>query len=314
MSNQIEENFVFSVCIITFMLGLMVNTFILAVNVSCWLRQRRIKASGQIQCSLAISRLCFQFLFLYEILIISFQHILVLDVNFFLTGFCMLLVFYSNLWFAALLSAIYFLKIANYSHDVFLYLKRMLSQKMLYFICAAVLIASCNSSLDLWIVSTELDISNSTIMLYLQRIQCKSRKLSMYYLTYTLGNCGPFIINSISLFLLLSSLCRHLKQMKSRDTGFTRHLDSYYVAINSIAAAFVFQGLQFGTNIAYMFCIYSTEGMWIQMLLYVLPSLHSCFLIYITTNLRQQFYSILQRGANCFLRRRDADPNLVTIT
>ncbi|KAM8953298.1 taste receptor type 2 member 4-like [Pelodytes ibericus] len=285
-----------------------VNAFIVAVNLMDRLRGRQIKACDKILCSLAISRMGFQSFSFFKIYIVmsipsaSWSSMISAVIT-----FCEFAFSYTSLWFVALLSVVYLVKIANYKHSLFLILKTMVLKRLTLSILATAMISlfkSCIISLSLYYVANV----NSTSHDYPTNNTCHHERLDIYFSVDILGNCLPLIICGASSVLILTSLCLHMKQMRN---GFTAsHLDSYYVAIQSVAVCFIISCLHIGTNIAFIFCFNSINYFWMQILLNFFPTLHSSYLVYVTPNLRQQFTHLIQRRANCRISRGEVGTEL----
>ncbi|KAM8953299.1 taste receptor type 2 member 4-like [Pelodytes ibericus] len=303
---------VLTVTVITFIEGFLANGFIVAVYSTDRLGGREMKASDNILLSLSISRMCYQCLSLLRTFSFAFlPPSPALEVTIVTSTFLEIVFFYTSLWFVTLLSILYFLKIANYSHAFFLRLKTMISRRILLFIVVAVLISVCNTCLHIKVSGSETGFDNSTQNLSTGDTDtCRYRANDNYIYVFILGNSGPFLIYSTSSVLLFTSLYHHIKQMSDSNNGFTTsHLNSYYMAIKSMAVCFLFYGLQVGTNILCIFCNFLFGLMWTQIFLNFFPALHSNYLIYGTPKLRQLFTHRVQQGVNCVLNRGDGEPN-----
>uniref|UniRef100_A0A8C5MJK7 Taste receptor type 2 n=1 Tax=Leptobrachium leishanense TaxID=445787 RepID=A0A8C5MJK7_9ANUR len=277
----------------------LLNLFIVAVNFLDYLKGRQLKTCDKIQGSLAVSRMGYQCVYLYYDMTLLFQSGGIRRNQKF-SPFINSMFFYTSLWIAALLSVLYFLKIANYKNVFFLLLKRLITQKVHYFIITAFLIALCFSYLQIRDMFVGDVFSNFTYVNDTMDNECETDCININALVFSMGNLGPFIMYSSFFFSLLTSMCRHMKQMRSRDTGFaSKHLDAYYAAIKSIAACFLLFTLQFVTSIVHMILISTMYKRWIGMLLVIFPSLHSGYLVYGTPKLRQQFYLLCLRIRNC---------------
>ncbi|KAM8953300.1 taste receptor type 2 member 4-like [Pelodytes ibericus] len=303
---------IFAISIIEFTAGLMINTFIVAVNFFDWSRGRQMKSSDKMICLLVVSRTCFQLITLFHssVLILYSPNRGGLEITLNFTYILEAVFDYASMWFVTLLSVLYLLKIATYRNPAFLCLKRMITLKVNRFIIVVLLISVCSTCM--YILSMDLPLTAHAM--YDDRRKngtCSHQYLDKADLVYYIvGNCGPFIIYSASSVLLMNPICRHMKHMRDSNNGFTTNqLDSYYAAIKSMAICFFLYFSHVATYVTYIFCRNSISILWVHIFLNTLPTLHSSYLVYQTPKLRQQFTNILQFGTDCLISRGDAGPN-----
>ncbi|XP_053316480.1 taste receptor type 2 member 8-like, partial [Spea bombifrons] len=272
--------------------------FVVAVNFVDWWKRRKMNDSDKIICSLAFSRISWKFSF-----VVTYHWFDSSSNKMYLYVFLHIFFLYIGLWFTTLLSVFYFLKIANDRHVLFLYMRRVISQRLLGFIVVATLIAVCNASLYTWALYNDERAKNSTYSLTEEF--CSREKPELHEIFFIVGNCGPFLILSFSSILLITSLCRHMKNMRSFSTN---HLNSYHAAIKSMVICFFIYMLYVGFNILIL-CVSSINSLLLYALQNIFPVLHTGYLICSMTKLRLQFTKMVQCGTNCLRRRTGTGSN-----
>uniref|UniRef100_A0A8C5MKD5 Taste receptor type 2 n=1 Tax=Leptobrachium leishanense TaxID=445787 RepID=A0A8C5MKD5_9ANUR len=281
--------------------GIMVNLFIVAVDFPNWLRGRKIKTCEKVQCVLALSRICYLCISLIRVFIAISGKGNQFPLNDILT-FIHISNNYTGLWYLTLLSVLFFMKIVDCKHALFLRLKAVMSRKLMYFIAGVTLISVCSSPMRVWGVKGLFEHSQQH---NLTNVACKPDFDVSNIYAAAVGNCGPFIIYSVSSITLVTSLSRHVRQMRSGDTNLSsRNLDRYYIAVKSLTVCLLIYALHVAANVlavVYFSCL-GISGFFV--LLNLFPNLHSVCMIYRNPKLRQQFPERMQAAANCFYQRR----------
>ncbi|XP_004608411.2 taste receptor type 2 member 3-like [Sorex araneus] len=204
---------------IQFILGTLVNGFIGLVNGCGWFKSKRLSLFDLIITILALSRIVLLWILLIDGISMvpskAYEHNIgkqILEIIWTFTNDL-------SIWLVTCLSVLYCLKIANFSHPTFLWLKRRISGMVVWTLLSAVLL-SCASALFLIhefkiIVVTSGTNDTGNISEY-------CRKKSYYELVHGLGmlwNLPPLIVSLASNILLILSLGRHMQQMKKSGTN-----------------------------------------------------------------------------------------------
>ncbi|XP_063775263.1 taste receptor type 2 member 4-like [Pseudophryne corroboree] len=272
---------------ITFAAGIMINTFIVAVYVTDWMKQRPMASTDQILTSLGITRFLYESTSLLDIFLHNFFEI---NIGYELTVFCIFATsFYANIWLANLLSVVFCLKICNFQDVFFLRLKIMILQRVVHLIIACVLVSICYSLTFLFITTTGVLRNSSNKTNNWERDEIEKYMFLWW-------NVVPFLIVFISSVLLISSLCHHVNIMRC-DRAVTGQLDTYYKTIKFSAFSFLSYTFYFITHVTLWFYQGSFDDLGENLILSVFPTLHSVYLIYVTARLRTQFCKILQHAS-----------------
>ncbi|XP_072494439.1 taste receptor type 2 member 7-like [Notamacropus eugenii] len=216
---SIEEKIFMALATGLFLLGILVNGFIVLVNFIDWIKTKKLPSSELILMSLAISRIVLSCGILWNsyLILISLDlppHIRIVDVF-------LVLSHNSNIWFATILSIFYFLKITNFSNPFFLWIKWRIDRMVFMllwgpFIISLFIIFPMLERMRYYygsIFSRERERNMS------QEVQVSKSKFKMLQVLFGLLNLIPFTLSTISLYLLVFSLWRHTQQMQLNATG-----------------------------------------------------------------------------------------------
>ncbi|KAM5191220.1 taste receptor type 2 member 3 [Callospermophilus lateralis] len=213
---------VFLVLMITqFILGNLGNGFIGLVNGRSLFRSKRISLSDFIITSLALSKIVLLWIFLIDGVLITFAYKMhdsgtvmqIIDIFWTFTN-------HLSTWLITCLGVLYCLKIANFSHPTFLWLKWRVSRVVVWMLLGTLLL-SCCSTMSLF---NEFKINS-----VLCGIDSKGNvtehfreKKSEYHLMHILGNLWhvpPLTVSLTAYVLLILSLRRHTWQMQQNCTS-----------------------------------------------------------------------------------------------
>ncbi|XP_027731065.1 taste receptor type 2 member 7-like [Vombatus ursinus] len=202
-----------------FLLGFLVNVFIVLVNGIDCVKSKKLLQSDLILVSLAISRIglsCAIIWNSYSILI-SFDvpsRVRIMDVFFVLTHT-------ANIWFSTILSIFYFLKITNFSNPLFLWMKWRID-RMLFMLLWGPLIISLSiifPMMERMHYYYHNIFSGGKKRNVSQDVQVSKNKLLVLQVFFGLLSLIPFTLSTISFSLLFVSLWRHTRQMQLNATG-----------------------------------------------------------------------------------------------
>ncbi|XP_063775272.1 taste receptor type 2 member 39-like [Pseudophryne corroboree] len=269
--------------------GLVIHSFIAAVNVTCWLKGRAVTSIDQVLTCLGISRMLIQ---IFSFLDLVFHFHIHLDPGNILdtTIECALIfVNYSSIWFATLFSVVFCLKIAVFSNALYLRLKVFISTRIVHLIAASIVISFCYILMFLYLKNSLVSTNSTEVFLTTSsRLPEMERR---YIFLFIFGNIVPLLIYCMATVLLIISLCIHLTRMKCND-NFSVHLRAYYTAIRSILFCFLFNALHVASNLIALHYMLVIGALWFHIILNVLPIIHSLHLIHKIGPLRQIFSQV----------------------
>ncbi|XP_044528651.1 taste receptor type 2 member 10-like [Gracilinanus agilis] len=213
-----------------FVIGVLGNGFMALVNCIDWVKSKKLSTSDLILVVLGISRiglLClikwdsFLFIFFLDRTEDEYQN-LIRDLFWIITHI-------SSVWFATSLSIFYLLKIANFSHPFFFWLKWRINQVVHILMVGPLFISVSYESIKLveiysaWTLSRKENERNES-----QEVQMNRKHYFIEQIGINILNIPPFILSIISCFLLLYSLWRHSQKMQlkvktSRDPSIEAH-------------------------------------------------------------------------------------------
>ncbi|XP_056419467.1 taste receptor type 2 member 16-like [Hyla sarda] len=284
--------------------GLVINSFIIDINVTDWLNGRSVTPVDHIITSVGISQMCAQCTITLSLTVSTiFQNNLHVNVTVFIMEALYSFFTYTNIWLTSLLSIVFCLKISNLRTRPFLYLRSMIDQRTVHFIVGSVLLSSLNCLLPLLpaiIHVTKGGTHNTTMEILL--IECKFGN-SLY--SHIISSIIPLLFSSISSVLLFTSLYRHITKMKMSG-NLSINLETYYSAMTCVSITFIYNVIYFTGHMVsvFMYYLYCEYVEWFFIVLGFLPVLHSSYLIYRTAKLRSHMSKVLQNVIDIFFQRK----------
>ncbi|XP_077130035.1 taste receptor type 2 member 143-like [Ranitomeya variabilis] len=156
---------------------------------------------------------------------------------------------YFTFWLTAWLCIYYCVTISNFSHPFFLWSKRNISMYLPRLLLLSAVICFFNSLPSIWATNLQVALQypeNSTIdpifingTFYLQSIYIQT--------ALTMGCCVPFVLILVSIMVINSSLIRHLRKMRQKESGLSQ--TKYQAHISAIRTMWLF------LTISIIFCI-----------------------------------------------------------
>nr|NP_001034957.1 bitter taste receptor Modo-T2R27 [Monodelphis domestica]BAE80375.1 bitter taste receptor [Monodelphis domestica] len=295
-----------SICMIVvfgqFLVGVFANGFIGLVNCIEWVKTRRVTPIDFILTGLAIARIGT----LWALMIMTFFAFLYFKRNFINNWTHSEVIWnisnHSSAWFGTCLSIFYFLKIANFSHPAFLWLKWRINKVVLRMLMGCLLI-SLVIILPVMERITKMQLIPSgqengiNISYNVQRL--KTLQFSASILLNT-GGLIPFALSVVSCFLLVLSLWRHTRKMHlkvigSRDPNTEAHVRAMKCMISFLFLFVVYHlGLAIGVlNVFIFHC--KLLAILSAIIMNVYPMTHSIILILGHSKLRQAFLRGLRK-------------------
>ncbi|XP_048191013.1 taste receptor type 2 member 140-like [Perognathus longimembris pacificus] len=281
------------------LIGLLGNGFMVLVTSMDWRKSRKISPVDQILLALAISRFALLFSLLLNILMSTLCPALMVTTTMLRINSTTWTVtnHFSN-WLATSLGIFYFLKIANFSNSVFLYLKWRVRKV----VSGAVLVSLTLLFLNIIVIKTQAgDIwtdeypSNATYGLSSNK-SVQFPILVLY--NNTVFTLIPFTVSLVTFLLLIFSLWKHHQAMQHRgrvprDASTLAHIQALYmvVAFLLLYAVFFLSLLLHFWN--FKFLHENAIVLLLEVIATAFPSGHSIVLILATRKLRGTFLPML---------------------
>uniref|UniRef100_A0A8C6I0E4 Taste receptor type 2 n=1 Tax=Mus spicilegus TaxID=10103 RepID=A0A8C6I0E4_MUSSI len=265
------------VVVVQFLTGVLANGLIVVVNAIDLIMWKKMAPLDLLLFCLATSRIILQLCILFAQLGLSclVRHTLFADnVTF------VYIINELSLWFATWLGVFYCAKIATIPHPLFLWLKMRISRLVPWLILASVVYVTVTT----FIHSRETsELPKQIFISFFSKNTTRVRPAHAKLLSvFVFGLTLPFIIFTVAVLLLLSSLWNHSRQMRtmvgtrepSRHALVSAMLSILsflilYLSHDMVAVLICTQGLHFGSR-TFAFCLL-VIGMY--------PSLHSIVLI-----------------------------------
>ncbi|XP_028636689.1 taste receptor type 2 member 125-like [Grammomys surdaster] len=282
--------------IVQFIIGNVANGFIALVNIIDWVKRRKISLADQIITALAISRID-MVCSIYFITLISLLHpdlqMAVKMVR--ISNNTWIVANHFSIWLATCLSIFYFLKIANFSNYIFLYLrwrfKKVVSVTLLVSLVFLLLnILVMNIHIDIWNDESKRNLSFGF------RSKNYTRFFRLSLLINTMFTLIPFTVSLLAFLLLIFSLWRHLKNIQYHDKDFkdlstAAHIEALYMVVT-----FLLFYILFFLSLAIQLWTSTPQGkknLFYASIIITFPSVHSCILILRNRKLRQASLLVL---------------------
>ncbi|XP_006164893.1 taste receptor type 2 member 14-like [Tupaia chinensis] len=297
MGNVIQTTGTIIICV-EFMIGKVGNGFIVLVNFIDWVKRRKISLADQILTALAISRIAVLWLVFTNWWISTFYPTLyMVEKTLRIFNVVWVVTNHFSIWLATCLSIFYFLKIANFSNSVFLYLKWRVKKVVSVILLVSLVFFFFN------IILINIHI-NAWFDVYKGNMTCTASLINYVQFSHflLLTNASftfiPFVVTLITFLLLMSSLWKHLRTMQRdaqgpRDASTKAHITT----MKSIIAFLLLYAIFFLSYIipAWNFDFWEKRLtiMFCQLAALAFPSGHSCVLILVNHKLRQTSLLVL---------------------
>ncbi|XP_020827796.1 taste receptor type 2 member 7-like [Phascolarctos cinereus] len=227
MSNTVEK-----ICVTVasgeFAVGVLANGFIGMMNCMDWIKTRKFSYLNFMLIGLAISRIGLLGVIASYIFLISFYPSITfsemrnLHVMWILAN-------NSSAWFSACLNVFYFLKITNFSHPIFLWLKWRIDRGVLSMLLGCGCFSFLTSLTVILSDTFQITCHQENKINLTQKIQEYKSHICPTLIFLNMGGIIPFALSMISCLLLVLSLWRHtwhmqLNAMTSRDLSMEAHV------------------------------------------------------------------------------------------
>ncbi|XP_057640772.1 taste receptor type 2 member 113-like [Chionomys nivalis] len=224
---------------VEFLMGILGNGFIALVNCIDWVKRRKISSVDQILTALAISRITMTLFVFLDGWVFVHYPALHLTVKVFGTySITWTVINHCNFWLTTSLSIFYFLKIANFSNTIFLYLKFRVKNAVLVTLLVSLFFLFLNIVVmkiycDMCIDDVQRNVSHTSRL-------CNYAQICRFLLfTNPMFSFAPFVMSLANFLLLIFSLWRHLKNMQHntkeyRDVSTVAHIRALQTIIISV--------------------------------------------------------------------------------
>uniref|UniRef100_UPI00311CE190 Taste receptor type 2 member 14 n=1 Tax=Homo sapiens TaxID=9606 RepID=UPI00311CE190 len=295
MGGVIKSIFTF-VLIVEFIIGNLGNSFIALVNCIDWVKGRKISSVDRILTALAISRISLVWLIFGSWCVsVFFPALFATEKMFRMLTNIWTVINHFSVWLATGLGTFYFLKIANFSNSIFLYLKWRVKKVVLVLL----LVTSVFLFLNIALINIHI---NASINGYRRNKTCSSdssnftRFSSLIVLTSTVFIFIPFTLSLAMFLLLIFSMWKHRKKMQhtvkiSGDASTRAHR-----GVKSVITFFLLYAI---FSLSFFISVWTSERLEENLIILsqvmgmAYPSCHSCVLILGNKKLRQASLSVL---------------------
>ncbi|KAM8777517.1 taste receptor type 2 member 10 [Rhynchonycteris naso] len=301
MLSIVERLFIF-IAISESILGILGNGFIGLVNCMDCVENKKFSVIGLLLIGLATSRIFLIWIIMTDGYIKIFSpHMYNSEKLIECISYSWIIINHSSIWFASSLSIFYFLKIANFSHHIFLWLKHRIN-RVLFLLMGLMLISWLFSfPLIVKIVNhSKMKNRNETRHPYMT----KSDYLT-FQLLFNIGVIFLFTLSLIACFLLIISLWRHSRCMRSsvlgvRDPSTEAHVKAMKVLVSFIIL-FILHFIGLGIEIS-CFTVPENKLLFIFGVITtaIYPWGHSLILILGNNKLKQASLKVLQTLMCCW--------------
>ena len=214
---SIVEGFLFFVAVSESVLGVLGNGFIGLVNCIDCVKNKKISTLSLILIGLASSRFCLIWILITDAYVRVFSPDIYLSGNLIqYIAYFWIIMNQSSVWFATSLSIFYFLKIANYSHCIFLWLKGHINRVLLLFMgCLLISWLFAFPSIAKRTINNIMKNRSTTWLITMHKSEYLANQILL-----NIGVILVFVLCLVICFLLITSLWRHNRKMRLNATGF----------------------------------------------------------------------------------------------
>ncbi|XP_051029047.1 taste receptor type 2 member 104-like [Phodopus roborovskii] len=285
-------------------LGTLGNTFVAFVNCMDCARNKKLSKIGFILTGLATSRICLMWIITFDTYVKLFStHTLSYGKIYECISYLWVTMNHLSIWFAASLSIFYFLKIANFSHCVFTWLKRRADSVFItmvgcFFVSLFISIPQIVKMID----DIKMQYRNISWQVHLDTPEAK--ELLFSHVFFQFGILFFFMVTVITCLLLIISLWRHNKQMQANVLGFRDlNTEAHMKAMKVLISFIVLFVLYFVGLLIEILCFLWPNGKLLLVLGVIIvlmyPCCHSFILILANNQLKKVSLKLLQQLKRC---------------
>ncbi|NWI26863.1 TA2R9 protein, partial [Sula dactylatra] len=272
--------------------GMWINTFIVSVLCIAWIKKKSFNSNEKILLLLGCSRfwyLCITWVYSFLSIIYPWCFYvhpipqLFAAIQSFLNS--------SNLWVSACLCVFYCIKIANFRHIFFIYLKLKVDRIVPWLLLGSVLLSLVICILVYSIIDeVHCNNLNSTTLGNFWKLSVRMDKhfFPIFFIS-GFGFATAFMAVMFSALLLLLSLWRHKRKMQTNSVK-NHSMDAHIKAMKSILSFFLIYSINFTCLVLTL--IYATKKenpvtFLILVFQYAFPGVHSLILIFSNPKLKK---------------------------
>ncbi|XP_057648750.1 taste receptor type 2 member 104-like [Chionomys nivalis] len=280
-------------------MGVLGSSFIALVNCTDWIRSKKLSKIDFILTGLAFSRI-------FTIWLITLDaYSKVFFQNMFMSSelskciyYVGVIIIYLNIWLSTCLSIFYLLKIANFSHSIFLWLKRR-TDKIFAFLMGCLIIMWLTSFPLAEKVIKDSQMSNTSWLIHLEKSE-----LLISYVFVDMGIISLFMMALTASFLLIISLWRHTRRLQSHDSRFWNlNREAHVKAMKVLISFIILFIVHFMGFFIEVLCLFLTENKLLFIFGFTMASMYPCchsfILILTNSQLKQALMRVLKRLKCC---------------
>ncbi|XP_055252446.1 taste receptor type 2 member 10-like [Moschus berezovskii] len=233
---SIVEGLLVFVAVSESILGILGNGFIGVVSCIDCVKSKKISTVSLILTGLASSRFCLIWIIITDTYVRMFFPDIYLSGNLIqYIAHLWIIMSQSSVWFATSLSIFYFLKIANYSHCVFLWLTGHINRVLLLFmVCLLISWLFAFASITKPIINNIMKNRSTTWLITMHKSEYLTNQILL-----NIGVILVFVLCLITCFLLITSLWRHNRKMQFHATGFRDPSTEAHIKAIKILVSFI---------------------------------------------------------------------------
>nr|XP_019600242.1 PREDICTED: taste receptor type 2 member 10 [Rhinolophus sinicus] len=283
-------------------LGILGNGFIVLVNCIDCVKNKKFSVIGLILIGLATSRIFLIWIIITDGLLKVFSPDMYLSGNATeYISYSWVIINQSSIGFATSLSVFYFLKIANFSHHIFLWLKGRINRIILLLMGFLLILWSLTFPLTMKIINDHKMNRNTT---WTPSVHSSKNEYFTNQILLNLGAIFLFTLSLLTCFLLTISLWRHNRQMQLNVTGFRDPSTEVHVKAMKVLISFIILSILYFIGIAIEISCFSPSE---NKLLFIFgmaitvtyPSGHSFILILGNSKLKKASSKVVQHLKCC---------------
>ncbi|KAJ6653625.1 hypothetical protein lerEdw1_009059 [Lerista edwardsae] len=284
-------------CIVAF-LG---NGFIVVVNCQRWLQSRKMLPSDLLLTALGTARFLFQVVVITEELLYFCYSEFICN-NFLWENFFSAWIYFSSasIWCATWLSVFYCVKITNFPHRLFLWLRPRIDMLVPRLIGLSLTVFSLPFAASAWGMNIHCDLTGNMTGNTSQGEDSYNYRFEILISLQVAFIAINFSICLSASILLLASLWRHTRNLKrsgiaTKDFNTQAHINAVNFLL-SFLFFYILYVVAVTIALRYSLSLDIVEGLVSDIVLSLCPSTHSIFLILTNPKLKEVCFSILKIG------------------
>ncbi|XP_048338976.1 taste receptor type 2 member 1-like [Sphaerodactylus townsendi] len=213
----------FALLVLNTLVGMMANGFIVLFICIDWFRSRKSSPTDLILGCIGLSRFLWHMIaIMTSIMAFFFKHTNIQNFPSIMISATWFFVNSVNLWFAALLSVLYFVKVAIFSHPLFLQMKQRYSGLVPWLLLASVVFSAALTIIIITTGTNAFSTCHSYQSLSSNRSSSEIQTLNFcknFVILYYAPNIIPSMLFLSSSILLISSLGKHIRHLQNSGSG-----------------------------------------------------------------------------------------------